>query len=497
MGPNARQPNILFIMTDQQRYDALSCHGGQAITPHLDRLTALGGDFARFFTQSPVCVPSRRNLFTGRTQVARGYEHSQGLSPTEIHLFKALKQAGYHLGYVGKNHLLAESEFKNFDLVQIGEKDRANDPDRQAYVALHMQQLARLGTVGSWASSCFYDLDPQTSDTYLRRASAIEYLQNVPADRPFCLTVSFSDPHVPHLAPAKFKDWYPLDKIRVPECPPDVLDHKAPRFTIKQAAQKVHAATDEDRRTYLAVYWAMISWVDENIGAILAALDATGRRQDTIIVFTADHGDFGWDYGMVKKDLVLLDLLLHVPCVMVWDGQIDPCVMRDTLAEQIDVMPTLLELCGVTVPVGCQGQSLAPLLRGRATTHKDAVYAEACNPDSRNPYQTYEKFLGDWTAHHDKPGHLLTWTANFNVPGDFTRSVRTADWKYIRYGSGFEELYDLRRDPQEFVNLAPRPEHRQTCAGLKAQMERWAQQSVDPRDAATRARDAAKYDLWE
>ena len=494
-GATAR-PNILFVMTDQQRYDAMSCHGGPAITPNLDRLAARGADFGQFFTQAPTCIPSRHNLFTGRTQVARGYGKGYALPRHEIHLYKALKQAGYHLGYIGKNHLLEDDEFRNFDFVRRDEKEQAGHPERQAYVAMKKERHARLSDVGAWASSYFHDLDPKASETFIRRENAIEYLRNAPRDRPFCLTVSFNDPHAPHVAPAKFRDVYPLDKIQLPECPPDALDQKAPRYRIKRAAQQVDAATNEDRRLYLAVYYSMVSWVDENVGAILDALDATGRRRDTIVVFTADHGDFNWEYGMVKKDLVLLDALLRVPFLIAWDGRIAPRVARDAFAEQIDVVPTLLELCGLEAPAGCQGRSLAPLLRGGPDAHKDAVFAQSCAPDSRNPYRTYEAFIADWQAHHDKPDHLLTWTARYNVPGDFTRSVRTADWRYVWYIDGFEELYDSRRDPREQVNLALRPEHRATCDALKARMDEWVRQSADPRDAAARARDAAAFDRW-
>lgn len=494
----APRPNILFIMTDQQRYDEMSCNSGQAITPNFDRLAARGVNFGRFFVHAPSCVSSRSCLFTGRHAVARGYEGRfwVSLESSEVHLFKALKQAGYHLGYVGKNHLLKVPELKNFDFTAM-EDDERKLPERQEYAALKKQQSALLREKGSWASSLFYDLDPKSSDTWYRREQAIKYLQTAPADQPFCLTVSISDPHVPHLAPAKFKEWYPLDRVKMPSFPPDVLDGKEPRYKIKQAAQMVNAATDEDRRRYLAVRWAMVSWVDENVGAILDALDATGRRQDTIIVFTSDGGDFAWHYGMVKKDLVLPDALMHVPFMVAWDGHIQPGAVDNTIVEQIDVMPTLLDLCGVPAPTGCQGKSVAPVLRREQTAHKDIAFFEECRPGMRNPYRTYAEFRRDWDEYHNKPGHKLTYTASFNIPGDFTRAVRTMDWKYIWYENGFEELYDLRSDPQEFVNLALNPEHRAKCAEMKAQLDRYAQDAADPRSADERARDAAKYDRWE
>lgn len=494
-----KQPNILFIMTDQQRFDAMSCHGGQAITPFLDQLAATGADVHQFFTQTPVCVPSRQNLFSGRYQTARDGE-SGLLQPHEIHLFKALKQAGYYLGYTGKNHLLEGQEFDNFDFSDLDQpmrRETNQSEARQAFQCLQQQSGAMLEPKGSWASGCFFEGDPTAMDSYLIRESAIQCIQQAPADRPFCLTVSFLDPHVPHVAPAKFRDWYPLENITLPSYPPDVLDQKAPRFKLKQRGQRMELATDEGLKRYLQVYWSMISWVDEQVGAIWNALKQTGRDRDTIIVFTADHGDFACDYRMAKKDLVLLDVLLNVPCLFVWPGHIAPSTITGTLSEQIDVVPTLLDLCDIPIPVGCQGQSMKPLLAGETTAHKDTVNLEVCRPDSHNPFASYEEFYASWEKHHAHPGHLLSWSSSFNIPGDYSRGIRTQEWKYIWYGDEFEELYDLRNDPHEFVNLAQLPEHRPRCAEMNAQMWQTVQDISDWRPIAERVQENAKYDRWK
>jgi arylsulfatase A-like enzyme len=494
---SAQRPNILFIMTDQQRYDGMGCHGGQAKTPNLDRLATGGVDFRQFFTQAPTCVVSRCNLFTGRySHSHRNRQNNACLEKYEVHLFKALKQAGYYLGYIEKNHLLAKEEFVNFDFKDL-EEDRSRGGERAEYMRFWNQRVDRLGTVGSWASSVFHDYDPKLTDTYLSRQSAVRFLREAPKDRPFCLCVSFDDPHAPHLALAKYKEVYPLDKIRLPEVPPGVLDQKAPRFKIKQQAQGSLRATDEDKRRYLAVYYAMISWVDENVGEILRTLDTTGRRRDTIIVFTSDHGDFNFEYGMCKKDLILLDCLLHVPCIISWEGHLKPRAVHSTLVEQVDVMPTLLELCGLEIPFGCQGKSLVPIARGETKTHKDVIHGEICPPDYRNPYKTYEEFIADWNKYHTTRGHLLCWSANFNVPGDFCKSIRTHEWKYIWYADGFEELYDLRRDPHEWVNLARQPEFRSKAAEMKMRLLEWNVLSEDPLDPMWHQEHLRKYNRWK
>ena len=496
--PDASQkrPNVLFIMTDQQRWDALGCHSGKVFTPNLDRLAAEAADFRQFFTQSPVCVPSRCNLFAGRYPHShRVRENNARLDPHEVHLFKALKQVGYRLGYVEKNHLLENGEFANFDFTDLPQ-DEEPTGERAEFLKFKKQQGSKLRTVASWASAAFHDFSPEVTTPYRSRESAIEFLRSNPADQPFCLCVSFADPHAPHVAPRKFESMYPLDEIEVPEAPEGVLEQKAPRFRIKQEAQGSLLASEEDKQRYLAVYRSMISWVDENVGAILDALDEQGLRDETIIVFTSDHGDFNFDYGMCKKDLVLLDCLLRVPCLIAWRGHVKPREVS-ALAEQIDVLPTLLELCGAEVPFGCQGRSLAALLAGRTDAHRDEVHAEICPPWLANPYKTFEEFRREWEAHHEEPEHVLGWTAPFNVPGDFTKMLRTEDFKYILYGDGFEELYDLRADPGETENLARRPEHAETTARMRLELLQWNARSEDPLDPMWHRKHLAEYDGWQ
>ena len=219
-------------------------------------------------------------------------------------------------------------------------------------------------------------------------------------------------------------------------------------------------------------------------------------ERDTIIVFTSDHGDFNFDYGMCKKDLILLDCLLHVPCIMAWEGHLKPRVVDSTMVEQVDVVPTLLELCGIEIPFGCQGKSLVPIARGETKTHKDVVYGEVCPPDYRNPYKTYEAFIADWNKYHTTRGHPLCWQANFNVPGDFCKAIRTTNWKYIWYADGFQELYDLRHDPREWINLASRAEFRTKAAEMKMRLLEWNALSEDPLDPEWHQRHVRKYDLW-
>ncbi|MHB1357389.1 MAG: sulfatase family protein [Anaerolineae bacterium] len=490
------RPNILLIMTDQQRYDDLSCHGGRPMTPCLDRLAAESADFSYFFTQSPVCVPSRCNLFTGRYPHShRVRQNHARLADHEVHLFKVLQKAGYSLGYVGKNHLLDEKEFTHFDFVDL-EEHRNRHGERPEFQALIARQNRRLDTHGAWASAIFHDLPAEDSHPYLSGQSAVRFLRERPTDRPFCLVVSFEDPHAPHLALKRFEQCYPLESITLPECPPDALEGKAPRWAIKKYMERVQDADEIDKRRYLAARWAMITWVDENIGVILDMLDASGIRDNTIVIFTSDHGDFAWEYGMVKKDLVFVDSLLHVPLLLRYPGHIAVHQVAHTMVEQVDVLPTLLDLCGLQIPYGCQGSSFIPLLAGEQSKHKDAVFAEIERPEARLEFSTVSDYVQAWEKGRNDPTERRFKGLSINVPGDFAKTIRTERYRYVWYAQGYEELYDLEVDPHEWHNRVNDRDYTALKTELRDKLLTWLALSEDPVDPEAAERNRRTFGNW-
>jgi arylsulfatase len=218
------------------------------------------------------------------------------------------------------------------------------------------------------------------------------------------------------------------------------------------------------------------------VGRILDRLDALGCREETLVLFVSDHGDFRGDHAMVKKDLVLYDPLLHIPGLLRWPGVLPSGAVRDALCEQVDLYPTLAELAGVAVPKGVQGWSFAAVLRGESEVHREAVFGEVCPPDFENPYPDYAAFIAEWERARDIEGHPLRWTASFNVPGEPVKMVRTASHKYVWYRSGEEELYDLVADPGEQRNLAVDPEYRSVGDALRLRLLEWIVLTEDARD---------------
>lgn len=492
----AKSPNILWIMMDQQRADALGCVSPWMHTPNLDRLAAEGAHLRKFFAQSPVCVPSRINYITGRYPHSHGNrENNARVAPGEPHIFRVVKKAGYQTAVFGKNHMFYDEDLPKLDTdgTRVESLGQFDTPSVRAYQAYLTECRRQLQDLGCWAAS-FHDFPEELTRTHRTGAAAVEYLRQVDTASPFFLWVSFADPHVPHTAPRRFSPLYPLDEMPVP---PGALaaeydaevQHKPTRQAVKRKAQGMVDAPEEGLHRYIAVYSAMISFVDEWIGRILYTLAMRGLADDTLVVFVSDHGDFRGEHGMVKKDLVLYDSLLHVPCIVRYPGHIKPQALENALVEQIDLYPTILDYANIDIPKGVQGVSMRPLLEGKAEPMHGAIYAEICPPLFRNPYKTADEFILEWQNYHTADGHPLQWTAPYNVPGEFVKAIRTVERKYIWYASGEEELYDLTLDPGEIQNLADDGNYAEDKAALKLHLLEWHALTENPLDAS----DALKF----
>ena len=493
-----RKPNLLFIMTDQQRFDALGANGNKVIqTPNMDRIAKSGVNLQHYFVNSPVCVPSRATLFSGINH--GGLTADERLNPAQhVNLFRALKHSGYSIGYAGKNHLLQKEEWANFDYSdRTGENHVSSGPEEDKTIQYRRDRGALLQTEGCW-SATFHDRPAETTLPYTEASSAIHFLESVAKkDTPFAFCLSFEDPHTPHIALQKFESMYPLSAMQPAETQPDDLDGKARRFRIKWEAQGSAKASDEDKRRYMAVYYAMITWVDEQIGRVMETLKRLNLENDTIIVFTTDHGDFCTHHGMCKKDIVLLDDLMHVPFLISWPGRLASQVVKDTFVEEVDVMPTLLDLMGVEKPATIQGKSFAPLLRGETLKHKDVVFGEICGEKDKNPYPNTKAFREAWEKYHGVAGYPVSWSASFNVPGDFSQSMRTSKYKYIVYpNSNEEEFYDLEADPGEVKNLAGDARYTDIKKDMRQHIIQWRQQAHTLRSDGAIAEEQRRFSPW-
>ena len=434
-------PNILFITADHLRYDTLGCHGDPIIqTPNLDRLASESACFSNFFVQSPVCQPSRASMMTGRYPRNHGVRHNGNvLDRNETTLVEHFKQHGYTTAVIGKHHVSQERFRKVIDHLDASgiRRNWKERPDGQ-YIIDKLNPFEKYVRSRGYEYKTGYALPgfrdklgavpsdlPEDChlDAYVGM-KACEYLESFDNERPLFMWVGFYGPHHPYVPSGRFARMYDPDRVPPFHKREGDLGKKPVEYRIyvQYAGHKYRGfdkASDETFRAMKAAYYGMVSQLDWKLGHVLDVLRERGIEENTIVVFTSDHGEFLGDHGIPAKAPFLLDCMLHVPLMIRVPGVGQR--RTDELVESVDLFPTLTRLAGIDTPEWVQGRDLCPLMRGDSSSHcrREAVYAEMV----------------------DK------------------RCIRTKEWKYIHYpGKDYGELYDLREDPYELNNLyAERP----------------------------------------
>ena len=489
------RPNILCLCMDQLRADSLGLYGNRICrTPHLDRLAAEGLTFDQAFVANPLCQPARATLFTGRTPRGHGVRtNGIPLDPAVPTAVEALRQSGYHTHAVGKLHLhcfgtAARAGETAPDLRQWPESRPAWDQGAvtalprpyfgfasSLYVGGHsswvwgdyvnwlkaqhpaaLPQLYGKQMLEDWTPKCgehgFKSALPE--ELHYNRWIADrtgEYLAERARDRqPFFCWTSFPDPHHSYVATRPYCDWYDPAAIPLPTRRAGELDRLAPFFRIvhdegskrwKALSGRFQrtAHTDSELQHIRALTYAMVSSTDAAIGRVLAQLDALGLRENTIVVFLADHGDLLGDHYLVNKGPFHFDGLLRMPFIWRWPGRIAAGTRTAGLASQLDFAPTILDLAGVPRPEGpCPG---AP----EAREQRPAWPGHALTPQLRGQVAR----VRDWVIVENDEDYL----------GTSVRSFITPDYKLTLYSGhpDWGELFDRRHDPGELRNLWAEP----------------------------------------
>ncbi|MEQ3626250.1 MAG: sulfatase-like hydrolase/transferase [Celeribacter sp.] len=474
--PNHR-PNILFICTDQQRGDSLGCTGADwAVTPNLDKLASQGALFENCYVQNPVCSPSRASFFTGKYVANHGlYANGVPLPAHQRMVTRTLADAGYDCGMIGKQHLAPcdtwRTEPRRDDGYRVfewahGPNHRAleNDyhrwlrvthpeiyqqifPDRGANENTEYSNHARTGTP--------IDHVPKEAHySHWVAERAIDFIEH-PRDtrEPFFLMANFFDPHHSFGAPQEFRDMIDADAIPAPNTKPGELDEKpAPHRAYSEKSYSGTAPgfqdyTADQIKEIRAQYWAMIALIDHEVGRILAALDASGMAENTLVVFSSDHGEMLGNHQQLLKGPQLYDDLTRVPLILRWPAKIAEPAEVPELVQWVDLPATMLDAADCAPGAGVQGQSLLPLALGCATDWRDWALCE----------YRYSGFTTD--------------------PLIMTTMLRHQNWKLIVWhgmpACGTErdgELYDLAADPGELHNLYARPEYAAERRHMKAML---------------------------
>lgn len=465
--PGRKRPNILLLCTDQQRHDALGCYGNPYIqTQAIDRLAAEGVLFEQCYVQSPVCAPSRASLVTGQYVSSHGLWANGVALPRHHAIFsRALADAGYTCGMIGKMHLAAcfggrtEPRLDDgYDFYAWAHDPSHGSPANDYHRWLrdrHPDVYERVRASGPRVRHQPGGFDTLPTEAhYSRWASerAIAFLDAArDGDAPFFLWVNFFDPHHPFVAPEEYLDRYDPDALPDPIGYDGELETKPP--IQREASAESYAGhargfashTPREIKEAIAAYYAMVTLIDDETRRILDRLDALGLADDTVVVFTSDHGEMLGDHQLLLKGPMLYEGAVRVPLILRWPGRLPAGERRSELVQWIDLTTTFTDLAGLPPLPAAQGMSLLPLARGDegATVRGWAISQYR---DSGHPY--------------DPPVHMTMLRA-----GDHKLIVQHGPPASARQRTG--ELYDLARDPDELVNLWDDPGAADTRTALE------------------------------
>ncbi|HET8985817.1 MAG TPA: sulfatase-like hydrolase/transferase, partial [Trueperaceae bacterium] len=481
-------PNVLVIMADQMKATASHLYGNEFChTPGLERLAAAGTLFTTAITPQPLCVPARVAVWTSRWPHTTGARLNETpMPPGQDHAFRLWREAGFTTALIGKDHCFADPEDRAlFDVrCPIGHDGLPRDdaPTGMAWVRpitaideAHSvrRSMPRQGPALSYAIS---DVDPAATSTGLVTDQTIAWLESlVRGDdaRPFAAWVSYPDPHTPYEVPRAWADTVPPASVVLP---PDQAEDDATlpeRNRVLRRILDVSAESEDDLRQAVAVYHAQVRFVDDGVGRILDALERLGLREDTIVVFCSDHGDFAGEHCMTRKGGLFYDCLVRVPLIVAWPGHVPAGAVEASPVNLLDIVPTLLNLQGLEVPAAMMGQPLATVTdaaRRVATFSEYGAGGQACT-------------LADVNALPEPHGLAAAKaTLSWREAEGRRKMVRTTDWKYVTDPLGdLDELYDLKADPFELTNLAAEPGHASRIAQLQRLLLDWALTTEDHR----------------
>ena len=460
--PQRSAPNIVFIMTDDQRQDAMSAYGNAILkTPNMDRIAEGGVRFNEAFVTNALCAPSRASILTGVYSHKHGVitngggpEHynQPGLRGDQLTIPHLLRAVGYHTALVGKWHLRS---------LPTGFDEWVIFPGQGAYVDPEMIANGMRLTLRGHADDVVGD-------------QALTFLRQRPKDRPFCLFYQFKSPHRSWMPAQRFAQTFADVDIPLPRTFEDRLEGRPEALRRAEMAiadmpdfadRGVPASLPREERKrrnlehLVRNYYRVLLSVDDNVGRLLDALDSHGLTENTIVVYTSDNGFFLGEHGLFDKRL-MYEPSIRVPMLVKFPARAKASVNRSHMVLNVDVAPTLLELAGVHVPGWMQGRSMVPLLEARMPAWRSAFM-----------YEYYE-----YPAEHCVRKN---------------RGVRTDRWKLIHFWEQPEEweLYDLKGDPDETRNLAGEREHAATVAQLRRTLVRLRDElgDIDPPGPAPQA----------
>jgi len=436
-----RMPNILWICTDMQRFDTIEGLNNDSIhTPNLRRLMSEGVTLTHAYVQNPVCSPSRASMLTGR------YPHTTGLRAMgqrirsdEKLVTKQLSDAGYACALAGKLHLSPCASGRVEERIDDGYSIFNWSHDlSDAWPGRNMWREWLKGEGVKWpeeptgkdALAWGVPLDAKYMQTAWCADRAIYHIRQQRGYNPWLMSVNIFQPHHPYWPAKEYFDRYKASDVP----PPNYREGELANKPVYQQVDHRGATggwdlsfkntSDLDHQRMKAAYYAMIEHCDEAVGRMMKALEDTGQAENTLVIFTSDHGEMLGDHGIFLKGPYFYEGAIRVPMILRWPGKYKAGLKSDALVEMVDLAPTLLEAAGMPPPAAMQGRSLTGLLTGQTTRHRDSIYCE---------------FFDSFALYQPPPMAVC---------------VRTEQYKLACYQNlAAGELYDLEKDPNETNNL--------------------------------------------
>jgi len=500
------RPNVLLILADQMRADCLSCADHPVVrTPNLDRLAASGVRFENAYVHTAVCGPSRMCMYTGRyIHAHRSSFNNVPLPASERTIADYLREVGYETVVIGRTHHQPDIDLikrvygdvpkdqvphlLNAGFREPGTSDHDEQYIQQAYAEFRAALPGdeefddtirtpdgEILDLGAWVESAdyrssAYPLRTRPEHLYdsFKTDKAIDFIKDT-HDKPWLLFLSLDKPHPPYVIPEPYSSMYDRDQIPAPlRCEGETDGHPIiPIF--RRQRRSLPLDNEWVWRNVRASYYGSITYVDDQVGRVLDAIDDAGLADNTAVLFVSDHGEYVGDHWLVEKGL-FYEQAIRIPFILRVPGKEHDSTRGTTISafvEEVDVVPTLLTAVGAEIPVPIQGYSLWPWLAGRKPAQwREAVYADW-------DYQFH--FVGD----------------DLGIPKTRRRAwmVRDKHFKYVHFLDLPAILFDLRRDPEEFHNVAGEPEYADTVAEYRSQLLEWCMATQDQSMAQVRWRE--------
>ncbi|WP_435552912.1 sulfatase-like hydrolase/transferase [Natrinema sp. CGMCC1.2065] len=478
MADSDSRPNVLFVLTDQERYDASAPDGPPVETEAIDSLSSEGVRFERAVTPISICSSARASLLTGQ------FPHGHGMLnnchepdairedlPDELPTFsEELVAAGYDLTYTGKWHVGRERTPADFGFSYLGGSDTHHDDIDEAFreyrrergtpvgeaaleEAIYTGEDPRDGENGTFVAAKS-PIDVEETRAYFlaeRTIDAIESHADGDRDGPFFHRTDFYGPHHPYVVPEPYASMYDPDDIEPPDSYAETYDGK-PRVHENYLAYRGVADFDwELWAEALAKYWGFLTMIDHQLERVLGALDDHGLADETVVVHASDHGDFAGSHRQFNKGPLMYDDTYRIPLQIRWPGVTDGAT-AEAPVHLHDLAATVLEIAEVPVPESFDSRSLVPLLENGGEPPADLEWRDS----------TFAQYHGDEFGLYSQ------------------RMVRTAAYKYVYNGPDIDELYDLEADPAELQNLIDHPDYANARREMRERLIEWMDETADP-----------------